>query len=257
MKPKQIAPKKYPDINSAPVKRLLKWIISTVSATGGGVTYTQVKKFANSTEKKTAASYDVKDILKTFLDNGRLQKVGYKYVLPQSPNKKQVSKKATEKNEVLKKATGKKEVAKKTTDKMKIAKKTHENKRADNRLMQNVRTSPPENAVKRSPGILQVRDTAMTEINPLDRDASNVNIFSHSLNDEMPSQIILPNIQSQTISTTAPFQTVIAEEPLQNIIGAELSKFFQTFNAEESAQNTEDGTSTQNAGKDNGTVPNF
>ncbi|KAG8195894.1 hypothetical protein JTE90_001130 [Oedothorax gibbosus] len=198
MKPKQISPKKYPDINSASVKRLLKWIISTVSATGEGVTYTQVKKFANLTERKTAASYDVKDILKTFLDNGRLQKVGYKYVLPQSPNKKQVSKNATEKNEVPKKTTGKKKVAKKTTDKMKIAKKTPKNKSAGNRLMRNVRNSPPENEVKRSPGNLQVRDTAMTEI----------------------------------------------------------SKFFQTFNAEESAQNTEDWTSTQNAGEDNGTVPN-
>ncbi|KAG8194488.1 hypothetical protein JTE90_013245 [Oedothorax gibbosus] len=195
------------------------------------------------------------------LDNGRLQKVGYKYVLPQSLNKKQVSKKATEKNEVLKKATGKKEVAKKTTDKMKIAKKTPEKKSLDNRLMQNVRNSPPENAVKRSPGILQVRDTVMTEMSgqrrPLDRDASNVNIFSHTMNDKMPSQIILPNIQSQTISTAASFQTVIAEEPLKNTIKAELYKFFQTFNAEESAQNTEDGTSTQNAGEDNGTVPNF
>ncbi|KAG8186127.1 hypothetical protein JTE90_022716 [Oedothorax gibbosus] len=194
--------------------------------------------------KKATASYDVKDILQTFLDHGRLQKVGYKYVLPQSPYKKQVAKKGIDKKEVLKKATGKK----------KIAKKTPENKSAENNLMQNVRNSPPEIEVKRSPGILQVRDSVMAEMSPLDRDASNINIFSHTMNDEMALQNILPNIQSQTIGTSESSQTIIAEEPLQNITGAELSKFSQTFNAEETSQNTVDVTATQNAGEDNGTI---
>ncbi|KAG8190112.1 hypothetical protein JTE90_026682 [Oedothorax gibbosus] len=205
MKPKPIAPKKYPDINSAPVKRLLKWIITTVSSTGGGVTYTQIKKIANSTERKAAASYYVKDILQPFLDHGRLLKVGYKYVLPQSPNKKQVAKKTTE------------------TDKKKIAKKTPENKSAENRLMQNVRNSPPEIEVKRS--ILQVRD-AMAEISQLQGAASNEARFPHTMDAEMSLLISYTDVLSQKKGTIEPSQTVNAEEPLQNTTSAELSKFF-------------------------------
>ncbi|KAG8186126.1 hypothetical protein JTE90_022715 [Oedothorax gibbosus] len=253
MKPKPIAPKKYPDINSAPVKRLLKWIITTVSSTGGGVTYTQVKNFANSTERKSAASYDVKDILQTFLDHGRLQKVGYKYVLPQSPNKKQVAKKGIDKKEVLKKETGKNEVAKMTTDKKKIAKKTPENKSAENRLMQNVRNSPPEIKVKRSPGNLQVRDV-MAEITQLQGAASNEARFPHTMDAEMPLLISYTDVLSQKKGNIEPTQTVNAEEPLQNTTSAELSQFFQNVDVEETSQNTEDVTSAQNVDEDNGTI---
>ncbi|KAG8190285.1 hypothetical protein JTE90_025797 [Oedothorax gibbosus] len=254
MKPKQNAPKKYLDINSASAKRLLKWINTTVSSTGG-VTYTQVKQFVDSTERH---SYDIKDVLNNFLEQGRLRKVGYKFALPQSLKKKQVSKKSTVKrcpenplkqNQNVKKYpvipvkrcpgildirdTGIRKFLNKFCDhghlhtvrnkyappqslnKTQIKKKSTAKKNAVNIFKQN-KTVPtfPVVEVNRSPLMFDDHDSVMAEICSLEENTSNVAIYSQSIDTEIHSA----NVYAETPKSS---QTPIdSEEPSQNTVTA-------------------------------------